>query len=173
MDATLRPAEFVLPIATPGAPLSGPEQEIAATMDREADEQRRRRAARAVLRIGLADISFAELCADPTRGEIAGRLLATWAPYNVAEPVTEAAYFHAGLQQDLQAAMKAHGLPTFAERCAEIGRRLTEDAIAYVLRCHEGDAEAIAEDWNAEQELERDSRLAAAEEAADARRELA
>ncbi|MBL0142626.1 MAG: hypothetical protein IPP91_11135 [Betaproteobacteria bacterium] len=107
---------------------------------------RRKVAARKVLARELDDISFEDLLEDLHRGAVAAQLYATWAGHARAEPFTETPYMVTGIYADLTAAMNAHGLPTFEERCAEIGKRLVEHAIDYVLTCHTMDAEAVLED---------------------------
>jgi hypothetical protein len=105
---------------------------------------RRTCAARDILRRELEG-PYGELLRDPNRGAVAAQLYATWASHDRGEPFMESPYMVTGIYADLEAAMSAQGLPTYEERCAELGRKLVEGAIAYVLECHRKDAEAVLE----------------------------
>ena len=88
-------------------------------------------------------ISWDALKADPTRGELACRLFKTWNRFGRQEAVTEQDYSCTGIYADLEAAMHAHGLSTFEERCAILGKRFVESAIAYVLSVHDRQARGM------------------------------
>ena len=130
-----------------GAPLSAAEQRIGRQVDWEERRRQERYAARAILRNELDGIGWRAMLEDPTRGNLAAKLYDTWTdPMNRAEPFTESEYSVTGIFVDLRAAMNAHGLSTFDERCKELGKRLVESAITYILSCHEADASAVEDD---------------------------
>lgn len=135
-----------------GKPLSEAETRIARNERFEREAWQRKCAARAVLRHELvsSSISFAALRRDPTRGEVAAKLYDTWSAETRSEAIVETAYSVTAIYADLRAAMHAQGLATFNERCAEIGKKIVEAAVEYVLGCHESDAEAVEDALRAE-----------------------
>ena len=111
------------------------------TLDRAvAEEQSRQRRDSAVEIIAQAcdehDAGFYDLIERPTAGEVAAKLLETWLPSQQSEPTQECEYAIVGLVSDLKAALAAHGLDTYEERCAEIGRRLVDSCRDYIFSVH-------------------------------------
>lgn len=134
--------------------------------DWELDAQERRADARAILDAELDGITWEQAKDDPTFGEIAAKLWATWHPSNRPEPFIESDYMNTGIYEDLRLAMNAHGLKTFDERCLELGRKLVLDAIRYVGRCHANDAEYVETELRqARREYARDCAEAAKDQA--------
>lgn len=135
-----------------GPPLSPAESRIARETRFQDEARQRKCAARAVLRQELdgGSISFAQLREDPTRGSAAAKLFDTWSATSRSEAIVETAYSVSGIYEDLRAAMHAQGLSTFNGRCAELGQRIVEAAIDYILDCHTCDAEAVEDDLRQE-----------------------
>jgi hypothetical protein len=87
------------------------------------------------------DMGWYNMIEQPTAGEVAAKLYSTWEPQHRDEPFVESRYAVTGIYADLEAALSAHGLPTYDERCAELGRRLVDSAREYIFACHDNDAE--------------------------------
>lgn len=104
------------------------------------EEQSRQRRDSAVEVIAEAcdeyEADYEELAALPRAGEVAAKLLETWTPSQQPEPMQECGYALAGMLPDVKAALAAHGLDTYEERCAEIGRRLVDSCREYVFSVH-------------------------------------
>ena len=124
-------------------PLSPAEIAVAEQAARDEAERIRTDTARRVLEEAILDFDMPwhELIEQPTAGEVAAKLYATWAPVNRGEPFIESEYANTGIYADLEAALNAHGLATYNERCAELGKRLVDSARAYIFRCHDNDSE--------------------------------
>lgn len=105
-----------------------------------AEEQSRQRRDSAIEVIAEAcdeyEVGYDELAEQPRAGEIAAKLLATWTPSQQPEPMQECDYALAGMLSDVKAALAAHGLDTYDERCAEIGRRLVDSCRDYIFSVH-------------------------------------
>lgn len=146
--------------------LSVQEAALAPVINWEDERVRSSTAARKILDRELDGVTWEEMKADPTFGEVAAKLWATWHKTNRAEPFIESDYMNTGIYEDLRLAMNAHGLKTFDERCLELGRRLVIDAIRYIGRCHESDAEYVEGELRQERrEYARDCAEAAKDQA--------
>jgi len=120
---------------------------------RQEEDWQRKLAARRILRDyidGRGD--YAETCDSLLyRGELASRLYSTWAKANWSEPLDESRWIDSReFFVALRDAMNAAGTDTYAARCAEIGKRLVDDSLAYVLRVHESDGESVEDDEESE-----------------------
>ena len=124
--------------------------------DTEHEAWQRTKAARSILHRQLSDLTWDELMRDPTRGEVAAQLYATWGEKNRSEPFMCSDYAVTGIYEDLRLAMNAHGISTYQERCLELGQKLVEGAITYIMQCHERDADAVHDALREERELEID-----------------
>ena len=112
-----------------------------ALLDRAvSEEQGRQRRDSAVEVIAQAcdeyELDYERITEHKRAGELAAKLLATWEPSQQPEAWMESDYATVGLMSDLRAALNAHGLDTYEERCQEIGKRLVDSARAYIFSVH-------------------------------------
>lgn len=144
-----------------------------ANADRYAIERRvRKDLAAQVLRRELEAMPWDALRVDNTRGDVAAKLYATWAPHNEAEPIVETTYATKALRMDLTTAMALHGRPeAFREACRILGESICMAAIDYVLSCHGEDAEEAEASLRSDGARRAAAREAAAEARADELRE--
>ena len=128
-----------------GPALSPSEVNIARHARFEDAERVRRDIAHSILARELMDVTWKQLRADPTRGEVAAKLFSTWSDLGRSEAIIETEYSCTSIYEDVRLAMNAQGLATFDERCLVVGRKMVEATIEYVLDCHNKDAENVEE----------------------------
>jgi hypothetical protein len=138
-----------LAIASDESPLSAAEAALLDAANRDEAQRRKLTAEFRAIKEAILDydIGWESVLEQPTAGEVAAKLYALWEPVNRAEPFVESEYANTGIYADLSAALNAHGLATYDERCAELGKRLVDSARKYILSCYSSmadDAEAEA-----------------------------
>jgi len=69
-------------------------------------------------------------------GYVAAELLSTWEPHQRTEPINECDYATGPMLAEVLQALNAHGLDTYEERCAEIGKRLVDSVRNYIFSVH-------------------------------------
>ena len=142
--------------------LSTPESAIVPEVrftDWEALRREQREAINRTIRTEVFDagITWQQLRADPTRGEVAAKILACWAD-DWMQAIHSSDYSDGDMLADLLAAMLMHGRNGFGAACALLGQRMVLSAIAHVLDTHDDDAERIAEDARSERRRDFEAR---------------
>ncbi len=88
------------------------------------------------------DEPWERLIERPNCGYVAAELLDTWQPHQRTEPIDECDYATGPMLAEVLQALNAHGLDTYEERCAEIGKRLVDSVREYIFSCHTMDADS-------------------------------
>ena len=86
--------------------------------------------------LDVYDEPYARMVERPGAGDVAAQLLATWEKHQRTEPINECDYATGPMLGEVLAALNAHGLDTYEERCAEIGKRLVDSVRAYIFSVH-------------------------------------